>query len=359
MKNNWQEFVQQEIDYFTPILNDLGFTIDDDQPHTKGERGSFRAKKIILLGSHKSNNKQVVIKCARYEEGINELLEEKQARENIKKIDFAYHEFLEPDETYFNSNKNYTIQITEFIREEVRFTERDPKQQFDIIYRSFVVQEGIHAVTRKHNKQILEYFKVYNFEDYRKQVFICKEKVTDFLGSGLDLLENTEREILQNKYRINQYCGFLTHTEFVPHNFRVRDNQVYLLDHSAIIIGNKHDGWARFLNWAVLHAPIIEKWFEEYFKINRSLEEQESLRLMRLVRLFELAAHHSKIYFASAKDKNLELKELSQKRVYFWLEVMKAVFENREVDRQIVEDYKNDRDSLRTQSEKERQQVIY
>lgn len=359
MKNNWQEFVQQEIDYFKPILNGLGFTIDADQPHTKGERGSFRAKKIILLGNHKLDNKKVVIKCARFEEGVSELLEEKQARESIKKIDFAYHEFLEPEEVYFSSTNDYTIQITEFIQEEMRFTEREPKEQFDIVYKSFVVQEGIHAVTRKHNKQIQEYFKVYDFEDYRKQVSICKEKVTDFLGSESDLLEKAERDVLQNKYRINQYSGFLTHTDFVPHNFRVRNSRVHLLDHSAIVIGNKHDGWARFLNWAVLHAPMVEKWFEEYFKINRSLEEQESLRLMRLVRLFELAAHHSKIYFDATKCENLELKELSKKRVYFWLEVMRAVFENREVDRQIIEDYKNIRDSLRTQSEKERQKVIY
>jgi hypothetical protein len=169
-KNTWQEFVEKEIKYFQPILNILGFGVDADQPHTKGERGSFRAKKIILLGKRLADNIKVVIKCARYGEGANELLEEKQSRENIKKIDFAYHEFLEPNEIYFytglapspyqgEGRGEVVIQITEFIQEEKKFTERDPKEQFDLIYKSFVVQEGVHAVTAKHNKLIKKLFR--------------------------------------------------------------------------------------------------------------------------------------------------------------------------------------------------------
>jgi hypothetical protein len=388
MQSNWQEFVQQEISFFTPILKGLGFEIDIDQPHTKGERGSFRAKKIILLGRRISYNFKVVIKCARYEEGIKELQEEKQARENIKKIDFAYHEFLEPKEILFRNEKMFLIQVTEFIVEEKKFLDRDPNNQFDIAYRSLITQEGIHAVTSKHNKTIKKLFTTFDFNTYRHNLSKFKIIISDFLlssGTGAlgplikgpasvrahlckasevgGILDLAENEFLQNKHRIQQYSGFLTHTDFVPHNFRVRNDngveRVYLLDHSAIIIGNKHDGWARFLNFCVLHSPIVEKWFTEYFKVNRSKEESESLRLMRIYRLFELVTHHVTIYKNTNEVENKELKELSKKRVFFWLELLQALYENRELDKGLIEDYKNNRDNLRSQSEKERQQVIY
>ena len=351
--------------FFLPILNNLGFKVYEDQPHTKGERGAFRAKKIILLGERIADKFKVVIKCARYEEGREEILQEKKARENLKKVDFAYHEFLEPIEILFINNENYLVQITEFIIEEKKFLDRDPKDQFEIAYRSFVTQEGIHAVTAKHNKIIKKLFNTFDFETYQKNLFNYKNIILEFVSNAefTDLLNNSEDLFLQNKYRIQQYSGFLTHTDFVPHNFRVRNEngieRVYLLDHSAIIIGNKHDGWARFLNFCVLHSPIIEKWFVEYFLINRSGEENESLKLMRIYRLFELVAHHATIYKKSNEAENNELKELSKKRVYFWLKLLKAVYEDRELEKVIIEDYKNNRDLLRSKSEKERQKVLY
>ncbi len=371
MKSNltesWQSFVESETSFFLPILNNLGFEINNDQPHTKGERGAFRAKKIILLGERLSDKLKVVIKCARYKEGKEEILQEKKARGNLKNVDFAYHEFLEPKEIYFENNKreNYLIQVTEFIHENIQFLDRDPKDQFNIAFRSFITQEGIHAVTAKHNKIIKKLFNTFDFEIYKKNLFNYKNKILEFVNNAefTDLLNNSEDLFLQNKYRIQQYSGFLTHTDFVPHNFRVRNDdgveRVYLLDHSAIIIGNKHDGWARFLNFCVLHSPIIEKWFVQYFKNNRSQEEIESLKLMRIYRLFELVDHHATIYKNTSEVENKELKELSKKRVFFWLELLKAVYENRELDSQIIEDYKNNRDSLRSQSEKERQKVLY
>lgn len=376
IKNKWQEFVEGEIFFFKPILENLGFKISDDQPHTKGERGSFRAKKIILLGERNSDKLKVVIKCARYEEGRGEILQEKKSRENLQKVDFAYHEFLDPKEIYFENNRSFVIQITEFIVEEKKFLDRDSKDQFNIAYRSFVTQEGIHAVTAKHNKIIKKLFTTFDFEIYKQNLFKHKDVIERVLaplslgeGSGErvwgweKILNLSEKYFVNSKEKIQQYSGFLTHTDFVPHNFRVRNDsgveRVYLLDHSAIIIGNKHDGWARFLNFCVLHSPVVEKWFLEYFKVNRSFEENESLKLMRIYRLFELVAHHATIYQNTNEMENKELKELSKKRVFFWLELLKAIYEDRELDRQIIEAYKNNRDSLRSQSEKERQKVLY
>lgn len=375
--NNWENFVKEEMFFFKPILEDLGFNIFPDQPHTKGERGTFKAGKIILLGESIKEGKKVVIKCARFPEGVNEILEEKKARGNLKKVDFAYHEFLDPKEILFinnfNKNTGYIIQITEFIEEEINFLKRDPKNQFEIVYRSFITQEGIHAVTAKHNKIIKSLFNTFNFNIYSKNLNNYKNIILEFLEEFknensdcvefLDILENSQKEFLNNKYRISQYCGFLTHSDFVPHNFRVRKEndveRVYLLDHSAIIIGNKHDGWARLLNFSVLHSPILETWFLEYFKTNRSVEEGESLRLMRIYRLFELVAHYATIYKNTDGEINKNLKELSRLRVIFWLNLLKAIYENKELDKEIIEDYKKTRDELRSQEELERQKVLY
>lgn len=395
-KTSWQEYVDSELLFFKRIFESLGFEIYSEQPHIKGERDLaitglglqlyenkreekvVKAKKLILLGKYTLSDSpyfgtKIVIKCTTDNAGKMEILEERKARENLKKIDFAYHEFMDPDEIYFESNEQYTIRVTQFIEEEVKFTERDTKTQFDLVYRAFVQQEGVHAVTSKHNKQIKKLFKTFDLDMYLKVLSECKKVLVNFLDENIkdsnsrneekNLLNNCESDFTKARDRISQYCGFLTHTDFVPHNFRIKKegeiNKIYLLDHSAIIIGNKHDGWARFLNFAILHLPILEKWFVEYFKTNRSREENESLRLMRIYRLFELASLHALIYKNAQMVGNLELKKLSEKRVFFWLHVLKNLYENTEVSKDTIEEYKDTRDSLRSNSEKERQKVLY
>jgi hypothetical protein len=344
----------EEILFFTPILDDLGFKIGSEQPHIKGERYAFRSKKTILLGERVSDHKKVVIKVTRQAEGKKEINEERASRLAIKKIDFAYHAFLEPAEIFFLENKEYLVQVTEFIEEEMSFLQRDLVEQFNIVQQSFVVQEGIHAVTRKHNSQIKKYFKTINFTDYYNNILKYKKTILAVIEDE-NILDQAETFFVNSKYRVSQYCGFLTHTDFVPHNFRVRNGKVYLLDHSAIVIGNKHEGWARFINFCVLHNPTLANWFLQYFRDNRSVEEIESLKLMRIYRLFELIAHHAVIY----NNSDTELKTLSYKRVVFWSKLLEAVVKDKELDKQIVEEYKNDRDSLRSAEEKERQKVLY
>lgn len=352
------ENFKNDIEYFVPILRDLGFVIFEDQPHIKGERYAFRAKKTILLGERVSDKKKVVIKVTRNEAGKVEVQEERAAREAIKKIDFAYTPFLEPEEILFKETSEYLVQVTEYIEEEIGFLKRDLREQFEIAYRTFVMQEGIHAVTKKHNKIIQKYFKTFTFADYAKNIdlYIIIILSTNILNeSEVEVLNLSKKFFLENRHRVEQYGGFLTHTDFVPHNFRVGCGQVYLLDHSAIIIGNKHEGWARFLNFCVLHNAELEKKFLKYFEINRSEEELDSLKLMRIYRLFELVAHHAEIY----KNSQSELKDLSHKRIIFWLKLLNAILENKELDIQVIEDYKNNRDTLRSQEEKERQKVLY
>jgi hypothetical protein len=355
--NSWAKYVETETSFFLPKLESLGFEIDENQIHTKGERYAFRAQKLILTGIRKSDNLKVVIKVTREKEGREEILHERDCRLALHKIDFAYHEFLDPEEIYFETSNNFTILVTEFIEEDKKFLDRDSKEQFQIALISFVTQEGIHAVTTKHNKFINKYFETYNFKKYVSELENNKNKLLEIFPNLKNAIEAGEDEFKKNEYRVSQYCGFLTHTDFVPHNFRVREGRVYLLDHSAIRIGNKHEGWGRFLNFMVLHNPLLYNWFVKYFDDNRSVEELESLRLMRIYRLFELINHHANIF--KNGEMGSELKKLSETRVYFWLELLKAVVENRELESNIIEEYKNCRDQLRTNEEKERQKVLY
>jgi hypothetical protein len=288
-------------------------------------------------------------------EGIEEIEQEYLGKLALQNLDFSYTFFHEP-ETYFRQiHKDEAIVISEFIEEEKKFLERTSKEQFDLVLKAFETLEGVHVVVNNHAKQIKSFFQVYTFSKYAQELQVNFDKiVAEFTDLEYDL-EAFAKIFLSGEERVKQYCGFLTHFDFVPHNFRVSGDKIYLLDHSSLRIGNKHEGWARLINFMSLYNRELEVGVIKYFELNRSKEEIESLKLMRIFRLFELLAHHTKIYKESADS----LKELSKKRVYFWFELLKAVIDDRLLDGEVVMNYKNSRDSLRSDDEKERQKVLY
>ena len=72
---------------------------------------------------------------------------------------------------------------------------------------------------------------------------------------------------------IERYSGFLTHNDFVPHNLRVSGKEVYLLDYSSMLFGNKYESWARFLNFMIHHNRPLELALANYVRTNRGEEE--------------------------------------------------------------------------------------
>ncbi len=359
----WEEYLKSELDYFRPKLLEIGYILTENQVHTKGERSAFRAKKVILLGESINNGQSVVIKISRAKEGIEEVLCERKAKSALKEINFNYKKFSDPKELYFHHENEELILVTEFIQERKKFLDRHTEEQFTIALQGFEILEGVHVTVKSHQKFVNQYFEVKDFEVYKKELEAYEKVILENFGNDNKLREillNAKKVFLDNKYRISQYCGFLTHFDFVPHNFRVKEldgeDQIYLLDHSSLFIGNKHEGWGRFTNFMSLYNPDLEKAVLKYFELNRSLEEGESFRLMRIFRLFDLLHHHAKIF---KETSNIELKNLSKERVYFWLELLKVVLENKFLDTKIIEDYKFKRDNLRSGEEKERQKVLY
>src|SRR3989344_1070851 len=98
-KRAWDIYRERELAGVTPYLQQLGFTIDTEQPHLGGERylmagtrdvggGGF---KLVLTGTHKKDNTRVVIKVSSSSAGIKEIERERECRRVLHALDFAIH----------------------------------------------------------------------------------------------------------------------------------------------------------------------------------------------------------------------------------------------------------------------------
>ncbi len=100
-----------------------------------------------------------------------------------------------------------------------------------------------------------------------------------------------------------------------------------------------------------LYNHDLETLLITYIENNRAPEERESLQLMRLFRLVELISYHTKN--RSSSEGNLQI--LSDTRVQFWSDVLRAELHNTRVSRDVVTTYQHTRDKLRSTEEKTRQ----
>lgn len=360
---SWEKYKAEELAKVTPLLVKLGFTLESNQPHMQGERCLMQAvttasgRKLVLLG-RASDNTRVVIKTTRDSGGIRELTHERLCRVALSKIHFAYHIFFSPKEILFIKREGYVISIQAFIEQERPFSERPVEDQFSLILRSFKAQEGAHATTYGHRRFISQTFGTMNGGEYlasyrafQKNIMqhpLVSEMTRAAFQKGSEVL----KEHLET---IDQYCGFLTHTDFVPHNFRIVGDKIYLLDHSSLRFGNKYEGWARFLNFMTLYNRTLEDALLFYVKNNHSEEEVLSLKLMRIYKLGELVWYHAD----KLEKTSGNLRALTQKRVQFWTSVLEAILRDKVVSEEIVHTYTQERDVLRSPEERERQKGLH
>lgn len=344
-QQNREGYREQQLATVTPILKELGFALQAQQPHLGGERYLMQAvttasgRKLILLGYRVSDNTRVVIKATGDPEGMRELEHERSCREILHEIGFAYKIFRSPEEILFKHTRGFLISVQAFISQEKPFLARDLKEQFSLALTAFKAQESAHATTYKHLRLIRHTFGSMNAGDYLRLFARMSENLR-----ARDLLE-------KHRETIEQYCGFLTHVDFVPHNFRIAHGEIFLLDHSSLRFGNKYEGWARFLNFMTLYNPALEKALTKYIALNRTPEESLSLRLMRIYRLGEIIWY----YRDKLPHSRGNLYTLNSKRVEFWSTVLDAMLEDREVPEATIAEYRRVRDSLRSPEERERQ----
>lgn len=362
-KELWEQYCRDEIAFVTPLLLRHGITLGDTQPHISGERFLMHAvtttsgKKLILLGTTQEGM-QVIIKVTRDPRGTQELLHERACRAILKKIDFAAEVFLSPKEILFTKEADMTIAVYEFIIQTSTFIERPLAEQFDFALRAFKAQEGTHATTWGHRRLIREAFEIRTAQTYLDIFATFITNIKKELPQDTHVHETLARAqtlLTQNSRTIEQYADFLTHTDFVPHNIRIRDNSIFLLDHSSLTFGNKYEGWARFLNFMTLYNPPLTKALTEYVRQNRTPEESVALRMMRIYRLGELIWYYTR----TLKETEGNLYTLNRARVTFWHDVLCSVVKDEEVPLSIIETYTQVRDSLRSDDEKRRQKGLH
>jgi len=355
---NWQDYLASELPQISYIIEKHGYTLTEDQPHIKGERFLMQAvtttagKKLILYATNQAG-KTVVVKATRDWAGKQELLHERKCRTLLHQLNFSYDTFHSPTELAFLEQNKFIIVITEFIEQTSSFLDRPIEEQFSFSLTALKAQEGTRATTAGHIRSIRKVFNYRTSADYLNLhtgflTFLKQNAVTDEI---INLVFQSHEKLTQQQTYIEQYGGFLTHTDFVPHNFRIKDQTLYLLDFSSLQFGNKHESWARFLNFMTLYNSELETLLINYVEQNRAPEERESLQLMRLFRLGEIITYYAKNVAQSADA----LKTLNQERVQFWADVLAAELQNTRVSREIVTNYQTSRDQLRSKEEKERQ----
>ncbi len=338
----------------TEALASSGITLDEAQPHISGERFLLSPAKLVLLGKDREG-RQVVIKASntKGQRGIEEITQEKKIRDTLGRINFAKDSLLIPEERLFTSANGYTILATDFIEQERIFIKHSLEEQFFLILRAFEAQEALHATTYEHVRQVAPIFKsttpeqyCANFSSFRLQIEM------NYPDSELTLSFTRGEEILKENISVlSRYANYLSHTDFVPHNMRVKNRSVYILDQVAIEFANKYEGWARLLNYMIVHNPALERLLALHLAKNRSADENLDLKLMRIYKAGFLLN-----YYASVLPKTEgNLRALTLERLGLWTHILEALLEGREVESKFVEEYKNRRGELRTEEEKERQ----
>lgn len=332
-------------------LKELGFILEEEQPHLSGERFLMMKDKQVLVGQDRNSNR-VILKVATKQGGKEEIEREKKARDLLKKATFANDKILFPDEVFFGAKDNYLIWATEFIPQEKVFVAHPLEEQFFLILRAFEEQEAFHATTFEHIKSIESFFPVFHAREYFGEFRKFKESLKKLNDRELDkTMEEAEAFLTSHKSIIDTYCNYLTHTDFVPHNFRIKGKSIYMLDLSAVQFGNKCEGWARFLNYMIIHNPKLEKLLNDYVRQNRGADEYLNLRLMRIYKLGFLLD----FYARSIEKTEGDLRTLTLERIGFWHEVLKRILKDEPVPQDLIERYKAKRDDLRSDEEKKRQ----
>lgn len=365
-KKEWEKYVISEKRRIMPLLISLDIKLDDEQPQTIGERYLTRpvdgGRKVVFFGRF-NNDTRVVIKTSNEQRGVDELTHEKHVHTILTDIRFAYNVFFLPKIIHFD--KSNGVLITEYIKQEMSFLERDIHEQFSIALKAFKVQESAHAITAEHLSAIknakagdayfiksVEYKKIRIYATDILKMIPVKEvlysKLSDNLSRSIELVNN-------NSISLDRYNGFLTHWDFTPQNFRIRNGKLYLLDLTSMRFGNKYEGWARFINFMTLYNPSLANALVDYVRLNRTEEEVLVLTTMRTYRLVELLR-----YYAEWLDKTSgDTYKLAKARIELWSEVLDGVLNNKEIPSETIEHYKHTRDLLRSVDEKKRQQGLH
>lgn len=346
-----------ELAIISKLLWPLGFSLDELQPYTSGERYLMSGGKLVLAGVQNASGARVIIKAGRSSEGKKEIESEKKSRDLMRTLSFADKKILIPEELYYGESGGYIFLIMRFVPQEKVFVAHTLEEQFFIALSAFEAQESFHATTYEHLRTVKEVFPVLSSAEYLKDFERLKDSILDFYpdASIRAILEKTDAFLQQNTLTIDRYANYLTHTDFVPHNFRIMEHTLYMLDcvpnYATVHFGNKYEGWARFLNYMLIHNPELERLLAKYVRDSRGADEYLSLRLMRAYKIAFLLDFYARALAKTTGD----LHALTLARLAYWREALTAVLEDRPLSKKTTDQYVALRDALRSEEEKDRQ----
>ena len=346
-----------ELPTISALLKPLGFSLDEVQPYISGERYLMTGGKLVLAGIEEKSGTKVIIKASRNKDGKKEIESEKKSRDLMRSLSFADKKILIPEELYYGKEGGYVFLIMRFIPQEKVFVAHTLEEQFFIALSAFEAQESFHATTYEHMRAIKNVFPMLSSTEYLREFARLKDSIfNDYPNESLRReLERAEIFLKENTITIDRHASYLTHTDFVPHNFRIDEHTLYMLDcvpnYATIHFGNKYEGWARFMNYMIIHSPELEQLLAKYVRNNRGEDEYLSLRLMRAYKIAYLLD-----FYARSLSKTIgDLHTLTVARLDYWREALTAILEDRPVAKEVTEKYVATRNSLRSEEEKERQ----
>lgn len=353
-KEEWDRYQEQELARFEPLFVRLGITPDMKQPHVGGERYLMSGKKLVLTGTQSADGRRVVMKISSDPEGRGEIRYEQAAHNLLQTLAFANDTLLSPDELFFEDAEHGTILVTAFIEQPSVFFARPLQEQFFLALRVLEAQEGFHAVTYEHEKQVQKTFPVLRSSKYIGEFGEFSDAIEGNQPDNAQLhalLKQSLAFLYENMDTIDRYAPHLTHTDLAPHNMRVSGRGIFLLDYASFHFGNKYEGWARFLNYMLIHNPELEKLLADYVRTNRGADEYLSLRLMRVYKIGFLLDYYARSLAHTTGD----LHSLTEARIAFWTGALEAILADKSLARSLVDAYTQTRNTLRTKEETARQ----
>lgn len=361
----WEAYRASELARALPVLGGLEFALDEAQVHIGGERYLMAGtrdvggggKKLVLIGTHTPSGARVIIKVSSDLAGKREIEREYIARTLINDLGFAHYTFHTPKHVVHQSYDDLLVSISEFIEQDRSFLTRNLEERFFLALSAFEAQEGVHATTYTHAKEIKDAFGFASADDYLREFETYHDEAIHNDPDNKDMVNALDRALTflnENRLTIERYNGFLTHADFVPNNFRVRGQELFLLDYASLHFGNKYEGWARFLNFMIHHDPELEQRLVKHIRTHRSEEEYLSLRLMRVYKLGFLI----KFWTAGLKEASGSLKELIRERIILWTRALDSVLNDTPVPSDVITHYLERQKDLRSEEEKARQREM-
>jgi hypothetical protein len=347
---DWHERLEREIARVREKISSLGYLLEDDQPHVKGERFLLGGSTKVVLHAIDKNGVRVVVKASTSPEGVLEIKQEKRVRDMLGRLSFAADTFKVPQEIHYDEDGAGVLFLTEYIEQKEVFAERSLEERFFMALRALEAQEAFHATTYEHLREVKEHFPLFDANAYISSTRGFARDLESVPGI-LPLLHDVAAMLDTNRTRIERYGNYLSHSDFVPHNIRVQGRTIWLLDYTSIHFGNKYESWARLINYMLIHDTELAEALLSYVRSDRGEDEAEALRLMRAYK----AAFLTAFYARSLRKTDGNYRALTELRVALWMGITRKLLDGAPFPEADAERYIRERDTLRSDEEKARQ----